>query len=309
MKRLNNKILIIVLAALAGAFVLVKFVRSPKRESNIENAFAGIDTASITSIKIYPVIEEQQEIVLKREGSAWKASKGQLNAPVASYSARALLQSLSAISVQQLVSKKKDKWKDYNVSDSSGTHVILYKQQEAVADWWIGRSNSGSSTYIRTADADNVYAIAGLTDADVNKVFDDWRSKTFLRMGRSITSIAFQYPGDSSFVLTKKNKQWTINEAQADSLAVQRYLGAVSYKDLSAFADNFSPGGKQPDLVIQFKKDNNLLASVSGWKRENDWVFSSSLQADVYFSGADPSGVSELMAGKSDFLPAINSSK
>src|SRR6185369_18062230 len=71
MKKLNNKILIIVLLLLAGIFALSRIFRASSREGNLPKALLSLDTAAVTEIKIYPNAEKNKEVRLLREGKSW----------------------------------------------------------------------------------------------------------------------------------------------------------------------------------------------------------------------------------------------
>jgi hypothetical protein len=299
MKQLNNKLLVGILVVFAAIFIFIKVFRAPGRESNMSNVFPAIDTAAITRITIFPVLENKQEIKLSRENGSWKAAKESITATASVYTVKELLQSISSIQVQQLVTKKRESWSNYGVSDSTGTHLQLYKGDEQVADWWIGQGADGNSSFIRAAGEDKVYATERSLGHTINRPFNDWRDKTFLRIkSDQLNTVEFQYPADSSFTLIKKEKKWMIGSDPADSAAVEAFLAKQAFQNMANFIDNFSPDSREADMVIRFKKDNILYASVSAWKRENDWVLTSSYQKGVYFSSEGSTIINDLFPGK-----------
>lgn len=303
MKRLNNKILLVVLLVLTGIFILSKVFRSPKRESNFGDALAGIDTAKVTDIRVYPLVENGSEIKLTKTDRGWQASNGTREAAAETSSVNSLLASLANVRVSRLAATGKNKWNDFSVNDSSATHVVVFNRQEKLAEWWIGRSSyqqGGGATYVRSAENENVYAVEGNLSYAFNRPFSDWRDKTFITIKKdSVDKISFQYPGDSSFVLEKKDNVWMIGTEKADSAQVVMYLNSLQSKSLSAFADDFSPAGS-PDVQLSFSGNGKTLA-VQAWKRDNDWALTSSHQQGTYFAADSASIRNDLLKGKTAF--------
>ena len=197
----------------------------------------------------------------------------------------------------------------------SGTRVQLYKGDVVIADIHIGRvgfnqssdgqfNPGGIFTYVRLTNENEVYAVEGFLESSFNRSYTDWRDKSFLRIKKEkISEIQFIYPGDSSFVLTKKDKGWWIGAEASDSIKVNSYLSQLEYKNANGFADEFLAMGKG-DVSIQLKGAPGVIATVEGWTRPTDWVLKSSWQPAVYFSSENSGLVKTLFEPKNNFLSA-----
>lgn len=294
MKKLNNKILIIVLLVLAGVFTLSRVFRASTRESNLRHELVNLDTAAVTEIKIYPNAEKNREVKLVREGKNWSVQMDSRSAAVEQGAAHAAMNYFIHLKPLQMISKKKTKWKEFNVGDTS-TQVKFMKGSEVLADVRIGRigfnqqagqqfNAGGVFTYVRLSDEQEVYSVEGFLESSFNKSFNDWRDKAFLRVKKDmITRVEFQYPADSGFVVEKKDKTWWVGEKVADSVKVKNFLSQLEYKNATTFADDFSPAGSA-NLSIQINNASGTLATVEAWKRAEDWAVTSSHQRGVYFS-------------------------
>lgn len=301
MKQFNNKSLVIVLVVLAGIFLIAKVYRTPKRESNLKDAIVSVDTSKVTEISIVDASDKKGEIKLDRDENRWVVHNENKTAPVHMQAVKSLMESIATLSAQKLVTRKKEKWDEYGVSDSTATHLVVFEQGKTVADWWVGK-NAGGITYIRVAEEDEVYGIDGMLKTVISKDYNEWRDKTFLAIDKnSVISIAFSYLGDSSFVLEKKNNSWKTGAEEVDSTKVENYLNTISSKSLSSFADNFEASGRQPDAYIHIKNNDNSSVTINGWRRENDWVLTSSYQKGVYFSSEGSSIDKDLFAGRNNF--------
>lgn len=293
----TNKILLVVLLVLLSAFALTKVFRSPSLESNFNADVFKVDTAEIATVSVYVAANEGRPITLKKGEGTWTVEDGTQTANLASTHRDALLRTLATINAERIVSRNEEKWDTYQVGDSTGTQVVIADgAKNELAHWYIGKQSQGA-TYARRDGETEVYALNGYLQSEFDKDFDDWRDKTFLEVETSsVEKIMFAYPADSSFVLEKKANGWVIGNAIADSAKVERYLGRLRAKDLTAFADHFSPE-TEPDITLTITAGTTPAATVKGWKTDGDkWVLGSSFQEGVYFS--DSTFVDDLFIGK-----------
>lgn len=301
MRRSNNKILIIVLVVLLGGFVLTRVFRAPSLERNIEEDLLTLDTAQVSAIHITPAVDNKAEIRLIRSGVDWKVQYRGRTARVEMNQLNSALGSISEIHADRILTRKKEKWTDYNV-DTTGTHVTVILNQDTQKEFWVGKL-SGSGNCIRIEGEDDVYEVKEALERNFNKNFSAWRDKSFISVQpESVSKIAFQYPGDSSFVVVQSGGKWELEDVKADSSKVQTYLNRLRSRNLSEFADDFKPSA-QASHILKLSNDSSLAITVQGWKMEDDkWVLASSLQDSVYFSSSDATMIRELFAGKKWFL-------
>jgi hypothetical protein len=311
MKKLNNKILIIILAVLAVVFGLSRIFRASSREGNLRKEIVAIDTAAVTEIKIYSNTEKNKEVRLVREGKNWVVKMDNRSATAERGGVSRALGQFMNLKPLRLVSKKKNKWKEFNVSDTS-TQVKFLKGIDVLADVRVGKngfnqqpggqqfSPRGVFTYVRLSNEDEVYSVEGFLEPTFNKSYNDWREKSFLRLKQNeITKVTFIYPSDSGFVIEKRDKKWWINDSEADSTKVKNFLTQLEYKNASKFADEFKAIGNAK-AIIQFAGSAGTLATIQAWKRQDDWAMSSSHQSGIYFSSK---GLESLLQRKKNFLP------
>jgi hypothetical protein len=300
MKRLNNKVLIVAFLILVTAFVLTKLFRSPARESNLDADLLTVDTSKVTELKLYPIIDQRKEIKFVKELKNWNVHQDSVTAKAETFAVSNLLRTLAQLKPERILSRKKEKWDEYKVSDSTGIHVVALEGKSVLTDLWIGKEN-GNLTYIRQGKEDEVYAIASDLRTLVDKDFNYWRDKSFLRLGpEQVSRINFQYPADSSFVLEKRDKAWWIGNEKADSVKTETYLGQLRFKNLSSFADYFSPRSAA-DVTITMEGSTGVLGKIQAWRELTDkWILNSSLQPRVYFL-EEHSGI-DLFAGRKRFL-------
>ncbi len=312
MKKLNNKILVGVLIGLAAIFVLSKVFRSSRLQSNMKAQLVQIDTAVVTKLTLDADAANGKQIELIRDQKKWIAKMDNRTAPTEQGAVSNALASLVQMKPLRLVTRKKEKWQEYSVADTN-THVKIWGGEELLADVHIGRIGYNQSSdgqfnpgsvfsYVRLANEDEVYAVEGFLQSTYNRSFDDWRDKAFLRLKKDmITEVRFDYPADSSFTISKKDKRWWINNEAADSLKVNSFLSQLEYKNAAAFADEFTNTAKG-DFTISIQGSSGVLATVSAWKRPTDWVLQSSWQPSIHFSSDNTGLAKSLFEPRKNFL-------
>lgn len=307
MKKVNNKILILVLLLLMVVFVSTRVFRSPARESNLNNDIFKVDTSRIKEVKLYTEADQWKEIQLIKTGAKpWKVKRDTITSETESYPLNHLLNIITRLKPTRIVTRKKEKWKEYNVGDTAKVKVLIKDEMGKTSEWYIGKEKGGT-TYMRVEGSDEVYGVDGYILDAFNKKFNDWRRRMFLRFDKeAITRVRFQYPADSSFVLEKKDKVWMIGTETADSVKVQDYLSKLHVKDLTDFADDFKPE-TTPDVVVEFEGKSEV--KVKGWKKSfYQWVLNSSSREGVYFLDEGMRTFPEVFVGKKYFT-AIPSKK
>jgi Domain of unknown function (DUF4340) len=313
MKKINNKILIVALVGLVGVFVLSRLFRSPGLESNLRKDLVVLDSTAVTEIRILPSNARDQVIKLARAGNRWTVERENKKYDADASSVKSILGMLGRVDAERMVSRKKDKWETYNVGEKS-THITIYYGADQKASLHIGKSgfNQGSSggmygggayTYVRLSDENEVYVVNGFFESAWNRPFNDWRNKSFLRIPRDlIKKISFRYPADSSFVLEKKDSLWMAGTAPVDKVKMDSFLGQLASKNLTSFADDFVASA-QPDAVVQVEGAEGTLGTIEAWRNESNWILRSSLQKEIFFSGAGASIDKDVLVGMKSFLP------
>jgi len=306
MKKLNSKILLIVLISLVLVFVLSRLYRAPSLESNLRKELVSIDTSRVDEIRILTQ-KQEGEIKLARIGNNWKVTKAQLQAETDLGLVNSFLGSIKSIKPIRLATRKKEKWEEFNVGEK-GIHATIYNSGKKLADIIVGKtgfSQSGSYTYVRLSDENETYAVEGFLESSFNKSYNDWRNKTILKLKKDdIIKVTYQYPADSGFVIEKRDSVWYAANQIADKNKVDVLLNQLTYKSLNEFQDGFNSSNPSTVVVTIAGKAGNL-AIIKGWKIEGQhWVINSSLQKDVYFSAPLLSISTDILISRNRLIPS-----
>jgi hypothetical protein len=316
--KFNNKILVIVLVILAGLFILTRTLKQKRSSGNLKTDIVKVDSSAVSSIILYPSAEKGAEIIFSRTGNKWQVAKGEITANADKNNIDNMFAELINLRPESVITRNKDKWKDYGVTDSLGTRVVMKEGKKTVIDLIVGRfdyqqspsgyggygGNYGTGrTYIRLKEETDVYVVKGFLAMSFNQTFKNWRDQTFLKTDRnSINLLTFDYPADSGFVAMKSDSIWIIEGITADSSAMASYLNALSRKSNSTFIDGFSPV-IGPDYQLTINGTNMVPVIIKAYRKgENDYVMNSSQNPDSYFTSPRSGLFGNIFKPKSQFL-------
>lgn len=259
LKRLNNKILLVILLVLiaAVAYTMLK----EEKTSSFKKHPVSFDSTAISKIAIKEA--QQQALQLVKTNGEWQVQQGSKKDKASESSIEDMLNTLLHLKSQSLVANKPDQWDKYKVGDTSGTRVTLYKNEQKAADLVIGkfdfdRQARSAKTYIRPANKNNVYIVNGFLGRTFKKAFNDLRYKTLVKGNTDDwEKVEYRYPQDSGFVLKKANNNWTINTNDTiDSMKVASYMKRLANLKGGTFLENYDASNKQPLMQVKISGKN-----------------------------------------------------
>lgn len=296
--KISNLKLILGLVLLALIYLVVVYFDSSK-SAPLEKHLVTIDTSKVTRV-IIEAPDEQVNLTKTTDGPWQIALPSGKKVTAEANKVNSVLGQLMDIRTDRLAAKNEDKWAEYQVDDI-GTKLKVQEGEEITLDMIVGQS--GSTTYIRIAGEDEVYASDDFKGLATSDNINHYRDNTFLRMETdSIESITFNYPGDSSFQLANMGGSWTLdNSTPADSVKAASYLRNLKLKVNNDFAaeDGSSIGKQIADIVIVSK--NQPPVSIMAFEDPADSViYQSSVNLEAYFNDADLGEV--FFVGKSELM-------
>jgi len=297
--RFNNRTLFIILILLAGIFVVTRFTGVSRKGRTLNTDIINIDTASVTTIHLFPLTAKGEELVFQKKGNSWTVTREDITAPVDKSSFLNALGELLDLKTDQLVARSEDKWPDFHVNDSLGTRLIIKEGRKTTLDMIIGRfdykpvqdpyggygQNRGTGiTYVRSYDEDEVYAVQGFLAMTFNRNFQSWRDQTITRFTPAqLSKVVFDYPSDSGFIAQKTDAGWMVGGILADSASMASYLNSVSRKRNSNFRDDLKIGSP-PDYRVTFEGDNIQPLVVQAYiQPDGATILHSSINPESWF--------------------------
>ena len=305
-KKLSTTWLIIILLAVGGIVAFNKLYRGKKEESTFRQQFVSIDSASVNSIFICPHSEKGKEIKLIKNGKHWDLQNDIVKTIADTEAVLSLLTQFKNMKALSLAGEDKSSWKDLQVADTSGSHIKFITADNKTYDMIVGKfayGNQNGMTYIRYSNEDEVYAVQGFLSFSINRGFNTWRNKSFLKGNpNNWTSLTFAYPADSSFQLNKTNNHWMINGEKADSAKTVAFVNHLNNMQSTGFVDGYSPAAT-PLFTLTINGNNTASVTIQAYQGDatQKYILHSSLNPEAYFSEAQSNLMSRIFAGKDKF--------
>jgi hypothetical protein len=318
-KRFDNKRLLYILAGLIVVMVLTFLIKIPKERATLKERIVELDSSDVSKIILYSKSSSGNPVEFIRNNGKWRVHQGKISSVSKQDEVENIIMEIMSIKPQNLVSKSKTKWAEFEVTDSTGTRIkFLNKKGNTVADLMVGRfsykqlSNQNSmygrnniqgTSYVRISGEDEVYGVDGFLSLSFNRTFNDWRDNTLIRVTRDdITSLRFIFPADSSYTLTKKDSRWFIDSTPADSSAVASFLATLSNVDGQDFDDTFK-ADVNPDYQLVIEGNNLLNITVKSYRQSGDnYILNSSLNPDICFSSKADGAYKRIFKSKKEFI-------
>jgi len=156
-------------------------------------------------------------VVLQRSVAGWQVYTPDRKTSYTADSAavQALLDSLSALTTASMVARNPDRHALYEVTPETGLRVeVLTHEGRIAAAVVIGKNGPNIfSTYVRTADSDDVYLVDGILQTTASKTLNEWRDKTVFKLDPGLMR-AYTVSGDRSLTLHKNDDVWQANQGE-----------------------------------------------------------------------------------------------
>ena len=308
MNKINNKVLLGILLVLLLIFLGKRFLGSSD-ERNFKETLVAIDTSQVNKIVIQPRASGGDNITFTKTGMDWEVASADIKDDADINNVKSMLANMVNMKPKRLVAKSEDKWTQYEVNDSLGTRVMAYAGEKLLTDFILGKFNfqqasRSMSNFVRLGDEEDVYSVEGFLSSSFSQEFNNFRDRTFVKTTKdNVMSIRFEYPADSSFVLSKMGTQWQIGELQADSAAVESYLSGLGNITKNEFADDFVPQGKVATYRLTVSGNNMQAFTVSAFLEGEEYILNSSLNEGAYFEEGSLKIFEKLFVGKAGLLP------
>lgn len=314
---MNIKVLAIVFVALLAIVIILNQVEKKKGDRSFDKDLVSFNIKDATSIIIMPK-GDKEEIFIEKKEEGWKVKSGEVSYNADETTVDNMLNDLLIMKSKRLAANSKEKWGDFEVTDSAGTRVIVKEKKDVLADIYIGKfsyqqpknqyQRQGTmTTYVRLKDKKTVHAVDGFLSMTYNRDINAFRNKYLIKTKKeNVNKLTFNY-ADSAFTMLRENNQWMISGLLADSLEVDKYLGGMVVTSSQEFADNIDVGTLgQPAYSLLVEGDNFLPVDVKVYYNlldtVNNVVVTSSYNKGTVFNATDADMLDKLFVGKSKFL-------
>lgn len=312
-KRFNNKILIIILVILGGILVLTEFLK--KTEKNLKTEIVAFNADEVNKIEVKSKDADNSIIVLRKGANNWQVTDGERTYQAESETIDSYFEELLKIKSQRLAAKSKNKWSEFQLTDSAATQIKLFNEKnksllniligkfsyKQIQDPY-GRNNIQGISYVRLADEEEIYAVDGFLPMSLNKNLDDWRNKTLIKLNKGdIKKVSFVYP-DSSYTLELKDSVWYAGNLKIDSKKAESFLSGLQNKKGFNFNNDFQ-AVSNPIYQLKIEGDNLMDININCYEiEEGKYIIHSNQNKEAFFDSDENGLVNQIFKPLDNFI-------
>lgn len=305
---MNVKSLSIVLVVLL-AIVLITQINSKKGDRTFKKQLFDIDTTKITSLSLFPKINNFSEIQFVRKANSWVIIKENKEYNVNIFSIENMIRQINNLVPLRLAGNSKDKWVNFELSDSLATRIVINSEKKSLGELYVGKfgynpQTQQGSSYVRINKDKEVYAVSGFLQSLFDQDVNNFRFNKLITSNKSDwTKLQFFYPADSSFTLSRENNKWALDGSLLDSVKTETYLNGLIMLNSRNFMDdedNISGSG-QYKLIIEGSNFRPIEINAYPADEENGFYITSSINPGARFSGIKGGLYEKLFKGRSNF--------
>lgn len=303
-RRFNNKTLLVVFAVLAAAFLAVKFFGKRSAGGNFPEYVVNMDTTGVDRILMNPKAEKGATLEFSKVGGSWRIKKEEKNIPAAEGVAENIIFQISNLKPTRLATRNEENWSQYDLTDSLGTRVRIYRGEDLLADVMVGKisykqlpgpqgqfggqPNITGNSFVRLTDGKEVYTVTGFLGITFNRDFNSYRNQTFLKINQdSLTALEFIYPADTGFVVQRVDSVWAIGRMPVDQDILNNYVRTISNKRFSNFNDDFKGDASPVYRLIISEKGTDPVTIQAFDLGGGTWILNSSLNSEGMFEASN----------------------
>lgn len=288
-RKINSKLLISVFVVLLAFVVIVELMDSRKGNRTFKSDLVDVIADDVTSIELYPKAVSGSLIRLFKENDKWKVESDGKTYNADGPGALRMINELNDMKPKSVAATGKDRWKQFEVTDSLGTRVKLMSGNKVLADLVIGKFSfsqpNNTTSYVRLSEDKEVYGVNGMLAMSFNRHLNTFRDRTIIKSDKNNwTKLSFSYPADSSFVLEKRENKWMIGDMQADSAKVAQYFTRIANLTDGNFADGKPSVSPTHHLSIEGKNMMQNVEITGYYEGPDNFVLESNQNPDTWIN-------------------------
>lgn len=244
-----------------------------KSYTNTELNFSAF--AENTTNKIVITKEGEEEKTITKENGTWKVN----GFDASQEEIEDFFSSLSELSIESLVSKNSENHASFEVTEESGTALVIEKGG-LTSIFIIGkRGATFSSFYARTKESDNVYEVSGELRDKFSQSVTAWRDKTVVNIPKETIQKIEIVSKTSPLIAVKSEEAWNVErfgkKATPEETAINQLVGAFSPLEASGFLSEEEQKefqiAKDKTIIRIFGSSETRIAEINLFEKDSDW--------------------------------------
>ena len=290
-RKVKLKTLSIIFGALLITTVGVRLMDNSTGINTLKPVLFDIDAEQVTSLIIQPRVLKGQNIELKKEGKQWRVLSEGHNYNGDATTINNLISQVNGLKPIRLAARDKSRWEKFELTDSLASVVKLMGSNGELAQLYIGkfsyqmpkqqmpnqnpymRQQGTMTTYVRSGEDEEVFAVEGFLGSSVNRNADAFRNKQVVKVNKDeINKLTFEYPTDSSFTMVKNENVWMSDGIALDSTSVANYLSGISTLNAASFTNEVL---QQPTHRVKIQTNSAKTIEVHAKLEGNEAIMTS----------------------------------
>lgn len=292
-----------------------------RKNRSFKQELTRFDSSAVTSLEILPKSGNELISLQKKDGN-WLVSKGNASHNADNRQVSNMLTTLQELNAKRLAANDRERWDEFEVTDSLGSRVRVLKGDKTVADLYVGkfsytqpsgqaanpymRQQRGTMTsFVRLEGEKEVYAVDGFLTMMFNRSVNDFRDATVNRVQKAdIARIHVQSP-EETYTLVSRDSLWMLDGLVADSASAARYVAGISRLSSRNFLEEDHPlvSGTPTHSVVFENSGGAQLSSVDLYVADSSRIAVTSTQnPGTVFDGAASGLFDKLIKPREYFL-------
>ena len=171
-RKVSFRVLLYILIALTCLTVISQIAKKMNGERTFRSELAAFDTARVTNLAISDVKNGNKSIELIKTGNGWKMKANGREYSTDMNYIKSMIWELTQLKAERIAATGRNKWKEFEVTDSIALRVTVKGKSRTLADLLVGKfsyqppsnpyDQQGKMTsYVRIAGEKEVYAVNG----------------------------------------------------------------------------------------------------------------------------------------------------
>ncbi|PIT88841.1 MAG: hypothetical protein COU27_03475 [Candidatus Levybacteria bacterium CG10_big_fil_rev_8_21_14_0_10_36_7] len=271
MKKNKTLLLAVIFATLLGGVFAQKNIEGTKKKMMAEQArFLNFEVQEINGVEVES--PSFKSVFYQKKNETWRSTTEQ-NFPVNKDRLETILEGYVASTIINTVSTNTNNLKDFSLDKESRKKVVLKKNDEILASFFLGKSGQSSrSSYILREGENTVYLVEGISTFAIE---GDLRDHTIIHADAdTIDSLTIKNT-NTEFSLEKKDNEWFLKNEDVKVINYEfldKYLESLSKIDTMGIADQtleFVPTKRSFSLT----NEGAIFSLVVGQDADNENVF------------------------------------
>ena len=292
---MKTKQLLILGAIFAILAIVVLILENPfgqsEYEKKIETAIPLFPNFNQEQVAKIEIIADGETTTLSKQSDDWVVASMD-NYPADSEGISELLSKVAAFKNTQLVSNNPEKQAEFEV-DSTGVEAKLMDANGTLlAHLFVGKTTPGFlSSYVRAADANDVYVSQGYLQSVFNKGDRTWKDRTIFDFNKGIVTqlnisspeelVELRLDADGTWQMLKPAAS-AVKQDEVDSLLTT--LSGLDTDDFAEATDDFGEYGLDtPESTISAVRNDGTTATLHIGKEEDGKLYVKRADTDTVF--------------------------